>query len=736
MSRRKGNAGKRTAGEVCFQRRRWKKSLAVALAAAIAFSQLTLTGEGKRMRGVQAAEAAEEGNHGLHNPVTDVDGITTWDCVYFGQYWQNDTNGDGKADQQDEKEPIKWRVLSVDGQSAYLLADKCLDRQPTPRLSADWHTWAASPLRKWLKNSFMKDAFSESEQTAIQKKVVSAVSVYNFSPPDDNYDMEEEYKEENYIVESEDQITLLSGQDAVNPEYGFRATKGSCDARKAKSTAYANANGLDWGTRDVLTKRIYDYSGYMPAYYANGEMIAIRPALYLDLSQVSEWSPAGTVDSTDFRWIETQTPAPDVPADRRPNPPQTDGETTTTWDCVYFGKYWQNDTNGDGVADEQDEKEAVKWRVLSVDGNDAYLLADRNLDIKSISGETTISELRSWLNETFLDTVFSAEEQAALIETVTTSPIQHAGENILRDKVSLLAYEDTNKTEYGFIDYSSKKAINTNYTNYIGEDEPGFGTGASYLLRDEKYDHTGWYMYCDEYGGSVEATELNGTYGIRPVLHIDLSSVSNWSYAGTVTTRENNPSEPEKPSASPMESPDVTENPSSTPSESPDVTTNPGEPSVSPSESPDVTGNPENPSASPKESPDVTTKPGEPSASPVNSQDAPKTPMVSRQPGQNANTAQVSAVPKPGRVSGLKLKAGKKKIQASWKKCKGAAGYELCYSTSKKWKNSKKLTVKKTKLTLKKLKKKKMYYVRVRAYTVQKGKKVYGVWTSRKTKVK
>ena len=46
-------------------------------------------------------------------------------------YIQKDANGDGKVTDEDEKQPIKWRVLSVeeDG-TALLLADKLLDMQP------------------------------------------------------------------------------------------------------------------------------------------------------------------------------------------------------------------------------------------------------------------------------------------------------------------------------------------------------------------------------------------------------------------------------------------------------------------------------------------------------------------------------------------------------------------------------------------------------------------------------
>ena len=62
------------------------------------------------------------GGYGVSNPIMK-NGNTTWDCVYFGNYWQNDTNGDGKADQNDNKQPIKWRVLSVNGYNGLINQD-------------------------------------------------------------------------------------------------------------------------------------------------------------------------------------------------------------------------------------------------------------------------------------------------------------------------------------------------------------------------------------------------------------------------------------------------------------------------------------------------------------------------------------------------------------------------------------------------------------------------------------
>lgn len=68
-----------------------------------------------------------------------------------------------------------------------------------------------------------------------------------------------------------------------------------------------------------------------------------------------------------------------------------------------------------------------------------------------------------------------------------------------------------------------------------------------------------------------------------------------------------------------------------------------------------------------------------------------------------------------------------------WKKATGAKGYELQYSTSKKFskKTTKSRQVKTTKLVLKKMKKK-TYYVRVRAFKKVNGKKQYSVWSKTK----
>ena len=73
-----------------------------------------------------------------------------------------------------------------------------------------------------------------------------------------------------------------------------------------------------------------------------------------------------------------------------------------------------------------------------------------------------------------------------------------------------------------------------------------------------------------------------------------------------------------------------------------------------------------------------------------------------------------------------------KKISLTLKRVKNATGYQIKYSTSKKFakKVTKTVTSKKLKVTLTKLKAKKKYYIKDRAYVSVNGKKKYGAWSN------
>ena len=136
----------------------------------------------------------------------------------------------------------------------------------------------------------------------------------------------------------------------------------------------------------------------------------------------------------------------------------------------------------------------------------------------------------------------------------------------------------------------------------------------------------------------------------------------------------------------------------------------------------DFTDKLERPAEKPTEKPTV--KPTEkPTAAPTNptaSNSAATLPQSANSQASNAGSATSAKIQKPNKTSVKKLKAKKGSVELTWSKTKGVKGYEIQLATDKKFKKNKKtVTIKKqktTKTSVKKLKAKKKYYVRIRTY--------------------
>lgn len=126
------------------------------------------------------------------------------------------------------------------------------------------------------------------------------------------------------------------------------------------------------------------------------------------------------------------------------------------------------------------------------------------------------------------------------------------------------------------------------------------------------------------------------------------------------------------------------------------------------------------------------------------SKPAPSSPAVTSTPTTNTQpTAPAEVINR--KLKGTKitsLKAAKKKVVVKWKKqTKKTKGYQLQYSTDKKFKTGVKAKTingnKKTSVTLKGLKSKKTYYVRIRTWQKAATGKAYSTWSkAKKVKVK
>lgn len=256
-------------------------------------------------------ESVKAATLNLHNP-TMINGVSTWDCVYFGTYWQNDTNGDGVADQNDAKESIKWRVLQVDGDDVFLMSDKNLDCQKYNNNEVDV-TWETYTLRTWLYSNFYRKAFSTEEQNAI--KVTTVVN-----------DKNEVYGTSGGNT-TKDKIYIPSIKEVTNTKYGFVNYNSRNVTRKAKNTAYTmnyfinQSNVSQYGVWWIRTPganhqqaAIVDGPGYVfgDSYYSGlsvvDKYVVVRPVMHISLSALDKLEFAGTVSSDGEEIEPTQTP--------------------------------------------------------------------------------------------------------------------------------------------------------------------------------------------------------------------------------------------------------------------------------------------------------------------------------------------------------------------------------------------------------------------------------------------
>ena len=184
------------------------------------------------------------------------------DTIFFGQFPQSVKNDNAL-------EPIKWRILSNDGNEMLLLSDKMI---ATRQYNTDWRgyedlsrNWADSTLRNWLNNDFYNKAFMQGEG----KETINGKVIVN-----------------NDGTSSYDKIFLLSHADMRNTSYGFTDSDDADSSRAASGTNYAGSPFRYW-LRDVLQP--YGYCAYVVE--ADGSITSdfalkannygVRPALYV-----------------------------------------------------------------------------------------------------------------------------------------------------------------------------------------------------------------------------------------------------------------------------------------------------------------------------------------------------------------------------------------------------------------------------------------------------------------------
>ena len=228
----------------------------------------------------------------------------------------------------------------------------------------------------------------------------------------------------------------------------------------------------------------------------------------------------------------------------------TESGKKVTWDCLWFGSYPQSkitngeiyntltntdnwDKNGDVIIDNiKYHKEAgyfkyepIKWRVLQSENGEAFLLSDVILDKQAYNkndGYITWEEssLRAWLNEEFVNRAFSNEEKEKInITEIVDKYDPNFGigvEKNTSDKIFLLSSQEVNMGLNGEIGKCKTSSFSKMEDVY-------WWLRSSVEVSDDSFTY---------YYGSGKVDDI----GVRPALHLNLSSSNLFSYAGTISS--------------------------------------------------------------------------------------------------------------------------------------------------------------------------------------------------------
>ena len=211
-------------------------------------------------------------------------------------------------------------------------------------------------------------------------------------------------------------------------------------------------------------------------------------------------------------------------------------EVTQTGKCIVFGHYPQTKDGKDNTP--------IEWLILERDGLNALVVSKYGLDAQpyNISCTDVTWEkctLRTWLNDTFYNKAFSADEQAAILTTnVDNSKSQcysgwnTSGGNNTQDKVFLLSYAEANK--YFGVTYNNSSNTKSRVAPTAYAIAQGTGKNSSYKTADGI--DAGWWrlrspgvsQYDAAYvstDGSLYANRVNvGSGSVRPALWVNLES--------------------------------------------------------------------------------------------------------------------------------------------------------------------------------------------------------------------
>ena len=414
---------------------------------------------------------------------------TVGEVVEFGHYEQDN-------DLENGQEPIEWIVLDVQDGKSLIISKYGLDCKPFNEKKVNV-TWKTSSLRQWLYKDFYEAAFTPLERDAML--VTDIGNGREQGNPEWSTDGG---------PNAQDRIFLLSYAEA---ESYFTSN----DVRICRSTeyakeqgAYTDNNGNCWWW---LRSPGYNQK-YAADVYQNGDLgndcnvsnntVSIRPALWLsherNVTVQGKAEAAKYVRALEEKWSKM------------------------IGSFVTFGSYEQDNdlTNG---------PEPIEWIVLDVQDGKALLISRYGLDSQCYNNsdrDITWEKctLRTWLNQTFLQTAFSAREQQIILVTDVDNK-KHRGQfsrggNDTRDQVFLLS--STEVFEYFYSD-ADKVCVCTAYAEKQGVVTIKNGN-CRWWLRSPGHDQSSASVVYTNGSLSHYDPVISVLIAVRPAMWIDLNS--------------------------------------------------------------------------------------------------------------------------------------------------------------------------------------------------------------------
>lgn len=234
------------------------------------------------------------------------------------------------------------------------MADKILDYRNFNDNEAGDIDWGQSDMRKWLNSTggseedpgFLQTAFTEQERAVIRYREIETIV-------------------DSDILKTRDSVFLLSREDSGNASYGFWTKGKESKNRVAESTAYAAGKQQtvenQWWLRTHLGLSLTEMAVRIfvkpdgtadGAGVKNNTFYGVRPALYINLDDFTQWTYAGTVDA-DGNTKEPVQLSVDSPVHGRGFYAETMGFHEADW--AVTAENWQKKENGNWMDVEVEE---------------------------------------------------------------------------------------------------------------------------------------------------------------------------------------------------------------------------------------------------------------------------------------------------------------------------------------------------------------------------------------------